>query len=675
MTIPRWGVELRPKSRRIVFPGGDCWLRGVVITDYRCQYAFGPFVLKPGEYELVRNGQPVPLTPKTFELLVVLVENRGRLLEKEELIRTVWHDAFVEEGNLCVTVSLLRKAFGEEHGYIQTVSKHGYRFVAEVKVSPIEGENVRQGDPPLIPSGQEVEVPDKKEAHLGFPGAAPLSRRKSRWRSLVAVSVAAVFGGILLASGVWPRVRAAIHATKSSEIKSLAVLPFETLGAKPGDEYLGLGMADALITKLGSTSKIVTRPTRAIQKYRNISQDPRTVGREESVDAVLDGRIQREGDRVRVTAQLIRVTDGVQLWAATFDEEFTNLFAVEDAVSARVASSIQLELTGEQKQRLARRPTTSSEAYQSYLRGRYFWNERTGKGFKKSLDYFRHAIDLDPTYAKAYAGMADSYAMLGLYTELPPKEAFLKAKAAALKALEMDDSLAEAHATLGFVHFYYDWDGAAADKEFVAALQDDPNYSMAHSWRGFNLSVMGRFSEAITEAKLALAADPLSAIIGTNAGWVYCLARQNEEGVEILQKVIETDPNFPHAHFRLGNIYEDQGKYNGAIGEYEKAVQFSSGGNAYYEASLGHAFAMAGKLGEAEKILHHLEEVSATRYVPPYAIALIYIGIGNKNDGLRWLEKASVDHSTSVAYLRVDPTLNRLRHEPRFAALVQQTNF
>jgi len=603
------------------------------------------------------------------------VENRGRLLEKEELIRTVWHDAFVEEGNLCVTVSLLRKAFGEDHGYIQTVSKHGYRFVAEVKLLPSEATPVQQAqaDPPLTPAAPEI--PDKQKVLLDFPGAAVLSRRRLRLRSLAAVSVVAVFGGILLASGVWPRVRAAIHATKSSEIRSLAVLPFETLGAEPGDEYLGLGMADALITKLGSTSKIVTRPTRAIQKYRNISQDPRTVGREQSVDAVLDGRIQRAGDRVRVTAQLIRVTDGVQLWAATFDEKFTNLFAVEDAVSARVASSIQLELTGKQKQRLARRPTTSSDAYQSYLRGRYFWNERTGKGLGKSLDYFRHAIDLDPTYAKAYAGMADAYAMLGLYTELPPKEAFSKAKAAALKALEVDDSLAEAHATLGFVHFYYDWDGAAADKEFVLALQDDPNYPMAHSWRGFNLSVMSRFSDAIEEAKLALAADPLSAIIGTNAGWVYCLAGQNEQGIEILQKVIETDPNFPHAHFRLGNIYEDQGKYNGAIGEYQKAVQLSSGGNAYYEASLGHAFAMSGKLGEAEKTLHHLKEVSATRYVPPYAIALIYIGIGNKKDGLGWLERASADHSTSVAYLRVDPALNRLRHEPRFAALLQQTNF
>jgi DNA-binding winged helix-turn-helix (wHTH) protein/TolB-like protein/Tfp pilus assembly protein PilF len=636
------------------------------MSDYRYQYAFGPFLLKPAEHELLRNSQSVPLNPKTFEVLVTLVENHGRLLEKRELIRAVWRDTFVEDGNLCVTVSLLRKAFGAEHEYIQTVSKCGYRFVAEVNVLSPEAGTVRQQDPGVQLATREA-VPVVRNSPM-------LAQRKFRSRSVAAMSVLAMLAGILLTSGIWPRVRAAIHAKKGSEIRSLAVLPFDTLGIRTGDEYLGLEMADALIAKLGSTTKIAMRPTRTIQKYQNLSQDPRVVGREQSVDAVLDGRIQRAGDRVRVTAELIRIADGMQLWSDTFDEEFTNLFAVEDAVSARVASSIRLELTGEQKQRLTKRPTTNSEAYQSYLRGRYFWNERTGKGLEKSLDYFRHAIDLDPAYARAYAGMADSYSMLGLYTVLPPMEAFSKARAAALKALEIDSSLAEAHATLGFVHFYYDWDGPAADKEFLIALQEDSNYAMAHSWRGFNLSVMGRFSEAMMEARLAQAADPLSAIIGTNAAWVYFLAGRNDQAIEILQKVIEMDANFPRAHFRLGNIYEDQGKYRLAIGEYEKAVQLSEG-DAYYLASLGHAFAMSGKLGEAAKILHHLEEVSATRYVPPYAIALIYIGIGNEHDGLEWLERASADHSTSVAYLRVDPTLNRLRHEPRFAVLVQQTNF
>jgi TolB-like protein/DNA-binding winged helix-turn-helix (wHTH) protein/tetratricopeptide (TPR) repeat protein len=626
-------------------------------------YAFGPFILKPAEHELLRDGQPISLTPKTFDTLVVLVENCGRLLEKEELIQAVWHDTFVEEGNLCVTVSHLRKAFGNEHTYIKTVSKHGYRFVAEINVVPAETSTVRQQDPKAVPAMHGA-ILDRANNTMPF-------LRKFRLPSLAAVSLV---GGILLAIGVWLKVGTTIHATKTLEIRSLAVLPFEILGAKADDEYLGLGMADALITKLGTIGQIVTRPTRATQKYQNTSQDPRSVGREQSVDAVLDGRIQRSGDRVRVTAQLTRVADGMQLWADTFDEEFTNMFAVEDAVSAQVATSIRLELTGAQKERLAKRSTASSEAYQSYLRGRYFWNERTGEGLRKGLDYFRHAIDLDPTYAEAYAGMADSYAMLGLYTALPPNEAFPKAKAAAIEALKLDSALAEAHATLGFVHFYYDWDGAAADKEFATALQENPNYAMAHSWRGFNLAVTGRLPEAITEARLAQEADPLSAIVGTNAAWVYFLARRSDQAVEIVQKVIEIDPNFPRAHFRLGNIYENEGEYHGAIAEYEKAVHLSDG-DTYYQASLGHAYAMSGMVAEAEKCLQHLEQLSTRRYVPPYAIALIYVGMGNKNRGLEWLERAHVDRSTSMAYLRVEPALDSLRSEPRFTRLVQQTNF
>ena len=289
-------------------------------------------------------------------------------------------------------------------------------------------------------------------------GNAKFALPKLRLPTFRVASIFAVLGGILLALGIWSRMEPTIHGMKRVEIKSLAVLPFEILGAKADDEYLGLGMADALISKLGSTGKVATRPTRAIQKYQNISQDPRAVGREQNVDAILDGSIQRSADRVRVTARLIRVADGMQLWAGTFDEEFTNFFAVEDAVSARVAGSIQLELTGEQKDRLAKRPTSSSEAYQAYIRGRYFWNERTGEGLQKGLSNFRRAVDLDATYAEAYAGIADSYAMLGLYTVLSPNEAFPKAKAAAIHALELDSALAEAHAALGFVHFYNDWD-------------------------------------------------------------------------------------------------------------------------------------------------------------------------------------------------------------------------
>lgn len=630
------------------------------------QYLFGPFLLNPAAHKLLRNSEPIALTPKAFHMLVVLVENNGRLLEKGELIRAVWPDTFVEEGNLCVTVSLLRKVFGKEHPYIKTVSKHGYCFEADIREIPIDPDTIRSEDAVLVP------VADEMLQERAKTGVVAGSASGFRFPRMAAALLVAIVGVILFVFGMWPKVRA--HAARTSEIRSLAVLPFETFGAEPGDEYLGLGMADALITKLASTGKISMRPTRAIQKYQNTSQDPRSVGYEQGVDAVLDGRIQRWGDRVRVTAQLIRVADGKQLWADTFDEEFTNVFAVEDAVSADVASSIQLELTGEEKERLAKRPTKIREAYASYLTGRFFWNERTGAGLKKGLAYFQRAIALDPTYAEAYAGIADSYAMLGLYTVLPPNDAFPKAKAAATKALELDNALAEAHSTLGFVHFYYDWDGPAAEREFTTALQENPNYAMAHSWRGFNLAVMGRSSEAVREARLALEDDPLSAIVGTNAGWVYHLAGQNEQAISVLEKVIEIDPNFPRAHFRLGNIYEHMNQYQRAISEYEKAVSLS-GGDTYYQSSLGHAYAMAGMIEEASKSLRKLEELSHTRYVPPYATAMICFGIGEADLGYRRLESAIADRSTSMAYLSVDPTLNNLRSDPRFTAILRQANF
>jgi tetratricopeptide (TPR) repeat protein len=350
------------------------------------------------------------------------------------------------------------------------------------------------------------------------------------------------------------------------------------------------------------------------------------------------------------------------------------MFAAEDAVANYVASCIPLELTGEERRRLEKKRTTNSEAYEAYLRGRYFWNERTGEGLKKGLDYFRRAIELDPSYAEAHVGIADSYAMLGLYTVLPPNEAFPQAKLAASKALQMDNSLAEAHATLGFVHFYYDWDGKAAEVEFQRALQEDPNYAMAHSWYAFDLAVMKRFSEAIAEATLAVRGDPLSPIIITNAAWVHFLVGQYSQAIDLSKQAIEIDPNFPRAHYRLGNVYEQLGLKSLAIAEYRKAVSLS-GGDTYYEASLGHAYGLAGQESDAVKVLRELRAVSKNRYVAPYAMALVYMGMRDNDRALDWLQRASDDHSTSMAYLTVDPSLSTLRSNPDFETLLRRTNF
>jgi DNA-binding winged helix-turn-helix (wHTH) protein/TolB-like protein len=642
-------------------------------------YSFGPFVLDPSERLLARAGQPVPITPKAFDMLVLLVERRGHLIEKKEIIRAIWPDSFVEEGNLCVTVSLLRKTLGSdnEYKYIETVPKRGYRFVAEV--SEVSTVSEPAPPPPQTGSPEEPRLRVRHDSWLTRSASAILRGHgwiESAWRvgpaTVVTVLLLSILSVVIFSLSTR---EAEVHATKALPIKSLAVLPFQTLGQKANDEYLGLGIADAIITKLGTTRKIVMRSTRAVQKYTNTSQDPQSVGRELGVDAVLDGRIQRENDRIRLTVQLIRVADGVHLWADTFDENFTNIFTIEDKVSAQVAQSISLELTGEEQKTLAKRPTNSSEAYRAYLKGRYFWNERTEDSLTKGLAYFRQAVDLDSSYSEAYSGIADSYAMLGLYTVVPPSEAFPRAKAAAMKALEMDESLADAHATLGFVHFYYDWDGPAAEKEFNRALNDNRAHAMARSWHAFNLAVMGQFPEAIAEAMRAEEADPLSPIISTNASWVLCLAGQYERAVENSKKAMELDPNFLHAHFRLGNAYEQEGQYELAIVEYQKAVPDPASGDTYYQASLGHAYAMAGKIAEARKVLAHLQNLSAKRYVAPYAIGLIYAGLGDRDQAFEWLNKACADHSTSMAYLKVDPALRGLRSDPRFARLLRHPNF
>jgi TolB-like protein len=456
-------------------------------------------------------------------------------------------------------------------------------------------------------------------------------------------------------------------------VRSLAILPFQTLGAKSGDDYLGLGMADALITRLGDTGKIIVRPTSAIQKYAGQEVSPQAAGREQGVDAVLDGRIQREDDHVRLTVQLLRVGDGVQIWGETFDKEFTNIFALEDALSERVAQSIRLKLDGEETRRLTKRSTQNPEAYEAYVKGRYFWNKRTAANLKKGLEYFRQAIALDSTFAEAYVGIADSYGTLGLYALLPPKEAFPAAKEAARKALEMDDGLAEAHATLGFIHFYYDWNGVEAASEFRRALAENPNYAIAHSWYGEDLAAMGKYAEAVSEAQEALNDDPLSLIIGSNAGWTLCLAGKHDQGIETLKKAIEIDPSFPRTHFRLGRAYEQQGLYDLAIAELDRAVNLSAG-DSYYKGSLGHVYALSKNVAQANKVLEELKARSRQQYVPAYAIALVYAGMGENDRAVSWLQKAYDDRSTSMVFLEADPELSGLHSDPRFEEISRRVN-
>ena len=641
-------------------------------TPVNVLYEFGPFQLDPPERLLLCDGQPVSLTPKAFDLLLALVDRSGHLVEKDELLKIVWPGSFVEEGNLAVTISQLRKALNDDRGqhrYIETVSKKGYRFVAEVKRLDDSALVIASSKPGAEASTVAVLPP---LAVMLAPQARPEPPKRRAWGFLISAAVGFSVLTVIVV-GTLHRKASSKQTQALPAVTSLAVLPFQTLGTNSPDKYLELGMADAVITKLASTGKITVRPTSAIQQYAGTHLSLPAIGREQGVDAVLEGRIQRDGGRVRVTVQLIRVQDGVQLWADTFDRQFTDIFVLEDALADMAAQSIRLKLTGEESRRFTKRSTERPDAYEAYMKGRYFWNKRTPDALKKGLGYFQQAINLDPSFAEAYAGVADSYATLGLYAVVPPKQAFSAAKDAGSRALQMDDALAAAHATLGLIDFYYDWNVSAADEEFRRALAENPHYAMAHSWYAESLAAKGNYADAVEEAQRALQDDPLSLIVGSNAGWTFALAGQYEHSIETLKKAIEIDPNFPRTHFRLGEVYEQRGEYTTAIHEFEEAVRLS-GGDPYYEGSLGHAYGSSGDAAKARDVLQNLQ-ARTEQYVPPYAIGLVYASLGEKDQAFHWLQKAVEERSTSMVFLRMDPELATLRVDARFALLSHSLNF
>ena len=626
-------------------------------------YEFGDFVLNPQERLLLCEGKPVPLTPKAFELILVLVQREGRLVEKDELLRTVWPGVAVEEGNLAVMVSHLRKVLGDDrgtHAYIETVPRYGYRFVAPV---------TRRTEPDPPAAGVESSLEPTPPAATVAPAAVLLPRLP---RSAVyAFAVFVVCAGAL----AWRLVRQRpAAAANDNAIHSLAILPFQEIGAQDGNNYLGEGTADALITRLGRFGSLIVRPTSAIERYGGANLNPVEIGKQQSVDAVLEGLLQREGDRIRLTVQLVRVHDGATLWADSFDEKFTDIFALEDEISQRVAQSLQIHLSSADVKSMARKPTQNTAAYDAYLKGRYFWNKRTADGVQRGLGYFRRAIQLDPHFAEGYEGIADSYAIMGLYGFVPPDQAFPQARKAALKALEMDQSLADAHATLGLIYFYYDWDGAAAEDEFQRAIAINPSYAMAHSWSAEALVAMGRFPEAVQEARRSLEDDPLSLIVNSNAGWSLFLAGQRDQAIQILQKAIELDPKFARTHYRLGIIYEASGRMREAIDQFQKAVD-ASNQNPYYEASLAEAYGREGDSQQATRMLELLKNRAQSEYVPAFGFALVYEGLNDKQAAFQWLQKASLDHSTSMAFAKLDPSLASLRSDQRFAAIARNLKF
>ena len=497
--------------------------------------------------------------------------------------------------------------------------------------------------------------------------------RWSKRNPTVAVATAIALCSVMVATFLFfSRNPAPSPPMVSAQAKTIAVLPFKMISAAAEDEYLGSGLADALMSQIDRIPQILVRPPSAVQKYsESHTQDPLAIGRELRVEAVLDGTVQHQANNLRVTARLSRVADGAVLWSGKFDKKFTDVFALQDSISQEVAKALILNLSGENQKLLAKRHTDNVEAFRAYLKGRYFWNKRTPASLQKGLGFFLQAIDLDPTYSSAYAGMADAYALLVWQEQLPRNEYIARAKAAATRAIEIDDTLAEPHATLGYVKFWFDWDFTAAESEFRRAIELNPDYATAHHWYGEALGLMGRFDEGFKELRLAERVDPLSPIINADLGKLHFLAHQQDQAIDRLQKALELDPGFPLAHAFLGMAYNKKGLHAQAITELEKIANVP-GARPIFKATLGLVYAESGRKNDALNILNELNGPAwSQHYISPFHLAVIYVGLGEKEKAMQWLEKAQTERDPFLVYIKTDPNFDSLRGDSRFTDLLR----
>jgi TolB-like protein/DNA-binding winged helix-turn-helix (wHTH) protein/Flp pilus assembly protein TadD len=640
-------------------------------------YEFGPFRLEAEKRVLLRRGEAVALAPKAFDMLLVMVEHHGQVLDKKRLMEMLWPDSEVEEANLPLNMSALRKALGEtpnERKYIVTVPGRGYKFAADVREMNGGGEAVvveRYARATVIVEEQE----ENQEPFTGREDEllTPSDPRASRWRAQVRAM--ALLGLVFVAAGTllfWFFPKAKVPPARTA-IRSFAVLPFKLLTAESDDEYLGLGMTDTLITKLSSLKEVVVRPTSSILKYSNQTKEPMEVGRELGVESILEGSIQKVGERVRVTVRLVNVEDGSSLWAAKFDEKLTGILALQDSISERVAESLVMKLTGEQKAAVTKRYTDNVEAYQLYAKGMHFLSKRRRDAIEKGMGFFQEAIGKDANYALAYAGLASAHITLAITSDIPPQEELAKAKEAATKAQEIDDALVEAHVALSGIHFW-GWDWAGAEREGKRALELNPNYSWAHLRYAHTLSNLGRHEEALAEARRAVELDPSDVSMNTFMGQFLYQARQYDQAVEQLRKALELDATNWVARLNLGMTYVQKGMYQEAVTEFQQAREFSDSGSVTTNV-MGHVYALSGKRDEARKLLAGLQEKARRRYVSPCHIATIYVGLGEKEQALAYLEKAYEGGDIRLTFLKVDPRLDTLRADPRFQDLLRRVGF
>jgi TolB-like protein/Flp pilus assembly protein TadD len=516
---------------------------------------------------------------------------------------------------------------------------------------------------------------DTESGRIAVPQkAAVASRWVARKLAISAGSVLAVLA-LLVAFDVGGWRQRLLDRTGPRKIQSLAVLPLTNLSGDPQQEYFADGMTEALISDLSKIGALRVISRTSIMQYKGVKKPLPQIAKELNVDGVIEGSVQRWGERVRISAQLLEAQRDRHLWAKSYERDLRDVLALQDEVAHAIANEIRVELTPAESAHLTTPRHVDPEAFELYLKGRYYWNKRTRDGLTKSLAYFQQTVEKDPTYALAYAGLADSYLMLGAgaYGVLPPKEAIPKAEAAANKALELDNTLAEAHSTLGIAKWSFDWDLHGAEQQFKQAIALNPGYANAHHWYAWYLGQNGRYAEAIAEDRKAESLDPLSLIISADvAGEALIPAGLYDQAVEQCRKTLEMDPNFPNAHWHLGKAYLRKGTYNEAFAEIQKAIDLS-GGNAVFVSTLGVAYALAGRRDDAVKIVNQLHTRSKREYVPTNAFVYIYAALGDKDQAFAWLERAYQERSGTIVNLQnPDPALNSLRSDPRYQDLLHR---
>jgi serine/threonine-protein kinase len=519
-------------------------------------------------------------------------------------------------------------------------------------------------------SAQELAIDLKSLKRGGEPGVSDLVRtdkpKKYRW---LYATVALL---VLLIS-----VSIALYlfrpSSSATPISSLAVLPFTNASADLNAEFVSDGITESIINSLSQISQLkVTARTTAF-RYKGKEVDPRAVGRELNVDALLTGKVIQHGDSLYIQTDFVSTADGSQLWGERYSRKLSDILAVQDEIARQISEKLRLTLTHDEKQRLTRRYTDNTEAYQLYMQGRYYWNKRTDEGLKKGADYFQRAVNVDRRYALAYVGLADSYNFLGAFGlgVLPPMEAHPKAREAALNALAIDNTLAEAHTSLAFVMFYYDWDSLNAEREYKQAIEADPKYALAHQWYSHLLMASGRTSEAISEARRAQELEPAALSTNMNVGWQFYFAREYDQAIAATQKTLDLDPDFVQARWALGRAYVQKGMFKEAIEELQRGASHSGRGPVYVSA-LGYAYAASGKKDKAQEIIEDLKELSKQRYVSPYWVALVYAGLGDNVKALEWLERAYSERSGGMVWLMAEPQWDNVRGEPLFQGLLQR---